>query len=457
MSHSIWVKKMLLAMSDEDIKTRLRIVPPAVTGLHLMSAEAAAETLGAALKFLHEPNSQEIAAIKRIFDTAYVHALINYSDDKQFVLRANAPKLVVNEEPTTVMVTGEAGIGKTEMRKAVGRLIGLAGRHQAASSVPEMPVVGGVFLRVNTNAGLADVLNLVAAELGARTEFKRTSEKDIALARKLLYLHGCCFILVDELQFLTQSQTANTKIVNTLELLRKLGVPVFYIGNFSLGHKLLKRPHEDRQRYLVNPLIMLPMPHTSTDYIEMCMSFEKVTGGVFSVKTADDRKMLHWYTGGNGRATRILITEAYKAMRQRTSMLSAEAAQKTSISMGDLETAYISVGFTSFREDVEICRGQLITQKQERADLWCPFALPPELQNTQRELVQQISQAHLFKAELESAMTLPEKQAVKSIMKTFEVIPTEKSAPKPPRPKAPEKTAESLNAAYLKYMRKSVE
>jgi BRCT domain type II-containing protein len=52
-------------------------------------------------------------------------------------------------------------------------------------------------------------------------------------------------------------------------------------------------------------------------------------------------------------------------------------------------------------------------------------------------------------------MTLPEKQAVKSIMKTFEVIPTEKPAPKPARPKAPEKTAESLNAAYLKYMRKS--
>jgi hypothetical protein len=67
---------------------------------------------------------------------------------------------------------------------------------------------------------------------------------------KRAYTNGMIGFGLDEVQFTTSSSTANSSVTNLLLGLSKHCVPWFYICNYSLTWKLLRRNHEDIPRLL---------------------------------------------------------------------------------------------------------------------------------------------------------------------------------------------------------------
>lgn len=423
----------MLNLTDQEFKDKIRVEPSALHGLEDFPVDLAAEVLDKTLEKVHIPTDQEVAAMRRILAIAVAHALTYYTDTQSFVAGAYATKRNYNHEPTTVMMTSEAGIGKSVLCAALKRLIGPIFMHKAAKGLPALPVVGGAFIRIHSDTRRVDVLNLLAQELGIEVEFARGDSKDSAHARKLLYMAGCMFIVVDELQFLTQSANANTVVAKTIEFLRSLGVPIFFVGNYSLAHKLQGRPQQDKQRYLTDPLIILPDPVSAPEYVEMLNAYARVSGGVVNIREID-REMFHWYTGGNKRVGRHLLVQAYRISRVRCE----KKKVATHITMADIQEAYAAPAFSSDREDIEICRKQLLEGRQYRQDLWCPFELPKTQQSIQSELYKKVQEAHLANAVLTASMTQPERAAAKSIADTFgfetpamTIAPKPKSSPLP--------------------------
>jgi hypothetical protein len=294
---------------------------------------------------------------------------------------------------------------------------------------------------------MAGLLNSLAKLAGFPPDYVSGGASAIAQIRRQLYIAGIMLIIVDEFQFLAQSASASALIAKTLHFLRQIGIPLIFIGNYSLGHKLLKRPQEDQHRFLVNPEVMLPDAHDSPGFRALIAAYVVATGGCLQLDPVEDAKLLHWYTGGNRRIVLELIVLAYTEVRR-----TAAARGSVHVTMNDLGKAYASLQFAPKREDVELCRKQLIENRMARKDLWCPFPLSPAQIDHRAALARDLQRTEIQNAALRSAAT-PEEvagmQAMQAVFTTTEPgvqVPT-----KPRRAKQRRETVEDLLATRPSY------
>lgn len=186
----------------------------------------------------------------------------------------------------------------------------------------------------------------------------------LTLSRRRTWRDGVSLLWVDEFQYITKGADSNANATTMLLQLLGIGPRLMFCANYSFGHKLKNRNHEDKQRLLACPKILEPESCSSVDWIALISEFKKVAPEVFVFNVNEVENALHQYTFGVKRLLVEILVLAYKVARQQS---------KNTVSIDDIKLAYISTEYTHNRKDVEILWRQVYENKNLKDDLWCPF------------------------------------------------------------------------------------
>jgi hypothetical protein len=191
------------------------------------------------------------------------------------------------------------------------------------------------------------------------------------MCRRRAYRDGVAFLLEDEFQFATGSSSANARVTQMLLASGYIGLPTGIVANFSLLHRLMKRPAEDRHRLLSNPIVLLPEHAGSEDWYKTLDAQQAAAPNILVFDTKKDGPTIHRYSAGDLRAEVALLLCAYEIGR----------ASNGVVGLREIEAAYHSTQYAAYRRDVEaITQLSLGDRKMRkmRPDLWCPLDLPAD-------------------------------------------------------------------------------
>lgn len=420
-----------------EIRRLVTVHPDPVTGLEELSPALAADCLLTALKGIYLPNQFSIDFIKDSVDRARSFSAERFATDQQYQFQLYNPQEV---EAFPICLTGLAGVGKSQTISALRKVMPGPAAYSCAHYHEPYTVVSYWYASAKGKAGgrqlLADLLGGDA--VGARAN----ASKLLLECRRRVNRDGVSLIMLEEMQHHTTGQGV-AQVTDILLTMAGLGVPMIYVANYSLGHKLLKRNSEDKQRLLSEPRVMLPDPPGSKAWEEYIRECIRVSGRRLSADTAALAHELYRCTFGIKRLTAQLIKAAY---------LEARAACRYTVSLEDVNKAYLSTSYSSSREDVEELFSLDIQKKKSggRLDLRCPFAIPAQ------------SNVVLFAREDRDARA-NEKAFISSLTaverENFEVLHPPGSASnrstKPKResqPALPKQTREGLEDAYSRLL-----
>lgn len=435
----------------------IRLPASAVENLEELPLDTATRVLETALSSFYRPSSQDAQVIRRIVGFAHAHALTHYASEEQFVRGAKCRDPLV-EEPPVIMLTGLAGVGKSEILKALKRLLLRDHRVRVSKDLPEFPITPLVSAIIRASINYVDILNAIADCLGLgssrwgvssdeanssrrmESTYARADRDSIRHAKLRLYQQGACCFTGDEFQFLTRSQNANSLLAKLLSFLAVFGLPVIYSCNYSAGHRLKMRPQEDRTRLLHDPIILLPDPPDEPAYLDLLEDYRIVFDGALAIEPKRDAFEIHEMTFGLKRSTKRLLVIGYRIARQRT-----KKGQKVRVDMTDLRAAYLSVSYEDDRKAVKECHSILMGIDSEHEDLVCPFELPPSLITVQKRLAENALQRRHGDAMLDASMTPRERAEEKKRQKKRDLESGKKTVPvKASQKKRPSVTPEVL-------------
>jgi hypothetical protein len=210
------------------------------------------------------------------------------------------------------------------------------------------------------------------------------------------------------LQFLTMSGSANTLIAQALLAFSFVRTPFMVVANYSLGHKLKRRPPEDRQRFLGNVKILLPDGPEENDWLEVLDEYEHAVPGVFAFKFRDEAKPLWSLSAGVNRELVSLLVLAYCQARARGA---------TTVSWEDVDRAYVQADFSDSRADIEALIMQGIGSQDLKESLRCPFPIPLSTSQEYDIHLKAVRAAKVANAALEASMSQSERGAKEFVEK----------------------------------------
>jgi len=171
-----------------------------------------------------------------------------------------------------------------------------------------------VRIDIETATSGSSILSKIARELGLEQQYAKVSGQDVNLLTLRMYQRGCCGLFADEMQFASRSATANALTARVLTQLSELRVPLIYLGNYSLGHRLWNRPPEDTDRFLSAPLIMLAEPPESPDFARFVTDFQTLMPAAdLDIQLERDGPELHSLSFGLRRMIGRLFASSYAA------------------------------------------------------------------------------------------------------------------------------------------------
>jgi hypothetical protein len=363
-----WPICTALSLSDEELGERLRIPATPVAGLRQLGPDAASEVLGQQLKEIFIPSRQTNAVLRRILGAGQAHLYQHYADRSAYLRGVNRAESPLNATDA-VCITGLPGVGKSAVGKALRRLLGETVAVEPGSGYPVVEFEFLWHVVVDARRTLKDLLK---KPLNGRLYDSTKSDPDLVeAASRIAFRHGVALLVVDEWQFVTQSSSANALLTRLLHALRYIGVPVFYLANFSLCRRLKNRPKEDRDRLLNGPIIVTPESSDDPAVAELYEEYRVASEGALLAEPDRLAEQIHTYTRGVKRSRINLLTLAYRLSRER---------KVDEVASRDLEAAYNSAEFTCYREDARLLGEQDLTGREAHPDLWCPFNLPPSRQ-----------------------------------------------------------------------------
>lgn len=373
------------------------------------------------------PTHQDLDILEQLVRTSLAYYETNYLDDQAYLERLYTPReSFVPPVQAPICLTGPAGIGKSSLLQAIGRLF--------PPPIELVPAPGHSPIRY-TSLWSAQVFQRTSASsllhhliFPYDDETKRPRNLS-ALAAKAAHRDGVALFLVDEMQFLTQSSTANTAITKFLYELSYVGIPLVFVANYSMCWLLQKRPEQDRQRLLANPIVMLPSQPDSHDWMTYLHAIKQVLGSTLQIDLQEERCTLYHLSAGLKRLAKQLFRHAYEL---------AWKNGKRVVTMTDLEDAYNETSYAINRKQVE---AMLSPHSKRSIEYKCPFPLP---KITAQVLAQQ-------QAEHQRRKILTSIQVSALTTKEREQLPTPLTNPEPakaPRPRRPKLSAQELRNAH---------
>lgn len=385
-------------MSDKAMDALLRVHIAPLLDLAGMSPDRAELCLKEAWEELVVPSAQMRLVIRKIATSAQQYAEVMYENEKTFLRNAYAPP-PCGMSKFPICLTGLAGAGKSQI---------IAGFLRVYSKEFSLSLPNHSDFSISSAWHIAAVSDVGAKRL-LGTMFRRGDGKCKSLeeATAESIKQGIGTIFVDEFQFHTASD-ANAKTAKLLLQLSSVGPPLVFATNFSLFHKLSKRPQEERQRLFSRPILIVPDAPGSKDWNEYVAATLKIAPEFSELATSSIApEILHRYTFGIRRSVALLLKVSYSQMRIR---------KGDKVSIGDIESAYNSFEYASAREDVSLLVKGSINKSVLTKDLYCPIEAI-EAPTTSRVAKHPATQEQMRRSSeeaLRSSLTREEREALES-------------------------------------------
>jgi len=412
---SQWADHFLLTASDAELDEKIRIPLVAPTGLSKLSASEARSLLDRTLKTVVVPNSQMRSTLRQLASVARSFAADRYPDERAYIRLAYSPT-TVDFMPPVICLTGLAGVGKSAISKAFQRLFP-PGNPIEVPGHAAFPLIGFWQFSFAGFSGLSKLLTQNFRDPRIQKS-KGAASKAVAEA----VAQGISLISTDELQFLTQS-SANTLAAKVLLQMSAIGPPLVFTSNYSMLHRLMNRPHEERQRLLTFPIIIHPLAPDSDDWKKLVRELLRTASELSGLRgVLDIEEQLHTYTFGIPRSLVLLLGIAYSLARRRS--------DTGNVGLNDIESAYRSVDYSSTRDDIVALVEGLLNPRKLRSDLACPLnSVDPKPASSDKVSSHPSIGQHMRRsreAALISSLNKNERAA-------YEAVSGRESNPKPPR------------------------
>lgn len=416
-----WAARFEPLLEKEIIKQRAQVIISPLIGLRDMSTELACVRLEKALKTVFYPTTQCVDVLHRFVDMAYAHCLNAYQGNREFLAGIYAKKSPLTEFSSPLLFTGLAGTGKTELKKASQRILFDEGQVTVDREHSPFPLRHPWYVSIHARSNPLDVLRELA-------QSDKGSADLVEKCKKIAFRDGISFLVADEFQFATGSESANARVTQMLLSLGYIGLPWVYNANFSLVGRLLRRPEEDRQRLVADWIILQPDPPSSLDWQGTLKAQRDVAPDVLVFDPVRDVLEIHAFTAGRKRAVAKLLVQALRNEHPRGGV----------VDMSAIKRAYHSPNYASYREESEILSTQAIRNcpDKNRKDLWCPLPLPPSATIEFANAAKGKRDEQVADAEVRSALNNEERKALHDIEQSVnkpkktrgEVVPLRRKA-----------------------------
>lgn len=309
------------------------------------------------------PTRRVVSIIQSEVARAHAHSVLHYEDPKMVLANAYAGNYE-GEGYAPTCISGLAGSGKTQLRKAMQRIFSVPAMIKLGPGHGEVPLNHFTNVLIGSQKSISQILRPLARPEIANRKVRISEPELISQCAQWQSQTGGCLFGVDELQFLAQSSDATTQVTKVLLAFMAVLKPWFFVCNYSLVWKLKARPQEATQRLLSRPKVLHPDLPDSEDWSSLIDEYERLLSASMGPQIFSDRLRLWNYTAGLKRLLVQLITTSYLTSRERGS---------TSVTWADIERTYRSASYQANREDVEALIANSIQGGLLRQDLKCPF------------------------------------------------------------------------------------
>lgn len=363
--------------------------------------------------------------LSRLIAEALAYARVAYASEGEHLGRIYSSTPMSDVDPGKVCVlVGPAGTGKSALLAALERILG----GPTVMHLPGHTLPLELICRVSSNTrGSANAIFLEFCN--PANENPRDAIKSAGLWRQTI---GTCLCAVDELQFLTQSAQANTKVAKVLLGMSMLPMPSVIACNYSLLRKVMRRPPEERQRYLASPAILLPESPGSDAWIGLLKEYQVVLESYTGFQLVNEQLELWNLSVGNKRILVRLIGGAFQASRH----------ERRKMVMSDIVAYYRSFEFAHMRNEVEEVISRSISRSGKESDLFPPFSIDPTREQQYTDSIKAARSAKVSEAARKSSLSTTERETLAQ----FSPLPqADASQPRPTR--RPPRTLAGLLAA----------
>lgn len=395
--------------TSQDLRNRVTLRVEALEGLGSDSPVAACERLRNAWKKTYIPSTEHLVVIRQLVERVRICAEARLPSVSTYEASIYSRKPILLPEQEVWGLTGLAGCGKTAAMTALHRVF-QQGVQSGLSQSVQAPIQPVIHITMQAQRSANPVLRTLANPMLTTGRKAIHTPELVEHLRQWLYIQGTQLLLVDELQSLTRGENSTTLIANLLTELNNLGLAVVYIFNYSLGHKLMQRPQEDKDRLLAKGISMTPPRVEDPTWEPVVAEYVRLASGWINIDANRDAAELHRLTAGLYRLLGFLLLGACRIAW--TSTVSRPAT------MVDVRAAYQSGAYASQRNDVEALRSLYFSEQitgKRRNDLRCPFPdhTPPPSANadaTPREqvVIPPAAAVHL----METSLNVPERRVL---------------------------------------------
>lgn len=439
-----WINRFPDNLSDEKIRQRVAVAALPIPDLGVNSAEVDARRLERHLKLVYVATSNVCSLLRKFVRIGHAHASEKFPNISTY-MRGLYDDFPLEVAPYPYCLTGHSGVGKSELMKALSRLLGKFDDIKIAG-IEGIHNVPYWYVGINRQVTVGELFSPILQAANASSVFgpqydvnmrRYSTSGALEKLRRQAQREGTCLVGIDELQFMTASQNATNLITRLLYQSWAIGPRLIFASNFSLIHSIKRRPDQDRQRLLSNPLLINPSELGSNDWKMTLEELLKVAPNVFDLTDDDAREKLHHFSFGINRRLVDLLVIAYRMQLEN---------KKFVVKIEHIERAQRSAQFADHRETVNTLMTMAInrgTRKNARKDLLNPF---DHLSDMDFEVVDgfNIRQAEKIierKANrvqddaLRSSLTIEERRFVDSVEGTTKKQKNSGTVVKMPRPK----------------------
>lgn len=387
----------------EKIRAKVTVRPDPVAALDSLDALIASEQLANTLKQIFIPNEFSLAFIREMVGRASMHSQLLFKSEAEYASKVFNPPEV---EVSPVCLTGLAGVGKSQTITALRKVLPLPTDFSCDLYEGTVTLVSHWYAsargRASGKALLEDFVFGDGKRIGRTTVAQLLKE-----SRRRANRDGVSLALLEEMQH-TNAGSGAAKVTEILLTMAAIGLPMVFVCNYSLAHKLLGRNSEDKQRLLADPRIMLPDDPGSADWGNYVAECIRVSNGCIKADAGELALELYRSTFGIKRLVVLLLKLAYVECRN---------AGRQCVNLFDINRAYRSAAYTASAGEVEELQRQALSnrKKQKRMDLQCPFDLPDALKSNVVNFTRADRSERVIATVFHSSLTEKERAAVKDL------------------------------------------
>ena len=309
------------------------------------------------------------SVVSELIDSFETVASLRYPNERYFSetihmdWRSFSQRLGIDEDQRIqpICITGLSGAGKSAVTRYLFDLFGDE-EDDVQTKSGKFEIINWDGLSAKNNSTVTTVLKTSRFSLGGNSlkEYSKTA-----------YVKGLIAFGVDELQFMTKSTTANARITSLLMGLGDCLAPWFYVCNYSLLWRLLRRNDEDHAR-IIPRIIHLKVGCGSTSdeiYNSLYLYVETLKSCISNLVSDEDKlsEKVVLLSGGVPRNIRNLISIA-NGIRHRDN--------SKRIQIRHLEKAYNTSDYANDRTKVELLKQTSdFLMKRKRFDMVFPPGL----------------------------------------------------------------------------------